>query len=299
MGPRHCLRQSHVVRCVTSRWHRINAQASVLLCTLGLLAAAVALALHSDPASPQTPQTLAATASAVASPKPAFDPSRVRLKHAGFLSWAVLDRRTHQVVGANLTARSDTMSMVKVWLAADYLTHTRPDPTAAMVTQLRRMIVDSDNAVATKVFGLNGGIVTIERMVSVCGLTDSAPNYKENRWSPTIVSARDVVKLGECITSGRAAGPQWTKWLLQQMRDVRGVGDFGPREAVAPKLRSQVAIKNGWFERPEDGMWHIACLAVAPDWIMSVLQRYPARLGLDYGKRACREVAEEILATTA
>jgi len=208
----------------------------------------------------------------------------------------VLDRRTHRIVGDQLAARSDTMSMVKVWLASDYLTHTQPRPAAGMLDQLRRMIVDSDNAVATKVFGLNGGIVTIERMVSVCGLHDSAPNYRENRWSPTIVSARDTVLLGDCIASGRAAGPTWTTWLLKQMRDVRGEGDFGPRLAVAASQRSQVAIKNGWFQRPEDGLWHIACLAVAPDWIISVLQRYPARLGLDYGKNACRDVATQLLA---
>jgi hypothetical protein len=268
----------------------VNAQACVLLCTLGLLAAAAILTLH-----PRTGPPIRPAVAASPSAPSRFNPSLVRLEHAGFLSWAVLDRRTHRIVGAELTANSDTMSMVKVWLAADYLTHTQPEPTAGMLTQLRRMIVDSDNAVATKVFGLNGGIVTIERMVSVCGLHESAPNYKENRWSPTIVSARDTVLLGDCIASGRAAGPMWTKWLLQQMRDVRGEGDFGPRLAVAASLRSQIAIKNGWFQRPEDGQWHLACLAVAPDWIMSVLQRYPARLGLGYGKKACRQVAAQLL----
>jgi hypothetical protein len=278
---------------VTFRWRGVNAQACVLVCTLGLLAAAAILTFHPRTAPPGVP---AAAASPSPSRSPArFTASRVRLKHSGFLSWAVLDRRTHEIVGADVTANSDTMSMVKVWLAADYLTHTAPEPTAGMLTQLRRMIVDSDNAVATKVFGLNGGIVTIERMVSVCGLHESRPNYRENRWSPTVVSARDTVLLGDCIASGVAAGPKWTKWLLQQMRDVRGEGDFGPRLAVAKSLRSQIAIKNGWFQRPEDGLWHLACLAVAPDWIISVLQRYPARLGLDYGKKACQEVAAQVL----
>jgi hypothetical protein len=77
--------------------------------------------------------------------------------------------------------------------------------------------------------------------------------------------------------------------------DVRGEGDFGPRLALLADRHPQIAIKNGWFQRPEDGQWHIACLAGAPDWIMGVLQRYPARLGLGYGKAACQEVAAQLL----
>jgi hypothetical protein len=87
--------------------------------------------------------------------------------------------------------------------------------------------------------------------------------------------------------------------MLQRIRDIRDKGDFGPRLAEPANQRSRIAIKNGWFQRPEDGMWHVACLAVAPDWIISMLQRHPARLGLDYCRLACREAAEETLGTSA
>ncbi len=288
---------------MTIRWRRVEAQVSVLLCTLGLLGGAALLALH-DSVRPADPPSAAAMDSTSPSPAASFaplaDPSRVRVSVPGFFSWAMLDRRTGAIVGSrNLTATSDTMSMVKVWLASDYLTHTNPRPDQAMLADLRRMIVDSDNDVATRVFGLNGGISTIERMVSVCHLTESAPNYKENRWSPTIVSARDVVRLGQCIATGVAAGPQWTPWLLTQMRQVRGEGDFGPRLAFPAAQRTQIAIKNGWFLRPEDRQWHMACLAVAPRWVMSVLLRYPQNLGVGYGEKACRQVATQLFGTTA
>lgn len=287
---------------MTIRWRRVEAQVSVLLCTLGLLGGAALLALHDSvrPAKPQPAAVDAASPSPAARPAPLADPSRVRVSVPGFFSWALLDRRTGAIVGSrNLTATSDTMSMVKVWLAADYLTHTNPSPGQGMLADLRRMIVDSDNDVATRVFGLNGGIVTIERMVSVCRLTDSAPNYKENRWSPTIVSARDVVRLGQCIATGTAAGPQWTSWLLTQMRQVRGEGDFGPRLAFPKAQRAQIAIKNGWFMRPEDQQWHMACLAVAPRWVMSVLLRYPQNLGVGYGENVCQKAATQLFATSA
>ncbi|NUT36423.1 MAG: hypothetical protein HOV79_25490 [Hamadaea sp.] len=273
-----------------------------MLCALGLLAAVAVLTIHGAVTDGSRPTGASARPSATSGPSPSagsastlVDPTRVRLEQPGFVSWALLDRRTGGVVGAaNLAERSDTMSMVKPWLVADYLTHTDPDPDAKTLAMLRTMIVDSDNAAATKVFGLNGGIVTIERMVSVCGLPDSAPNYRENRWSPTIVTARDTVLLGQCLASGRAAGPRWTGWLLKQMREVRGEGDFGARSAFGEPLRSAIAIKNGWFMRPEDQQWHLACLAIGDDWIVSVLQRYPRALGFTYGKRVCRQVAVQL-----
>ncbi|MEV0273109.1 serine hydrolase [Hamadaea sp. NPDC050747] len=283
---------------VTTRWHPDHVQVSVLLCAIGLLVA-VAIVSLSEPPRPAH-STVAATS---APPSPSASPTLaplVRVTSPGFFSWALLDRRTREVVGSpNLAEPSDTMSMVKVWLAADYLTHTDPDPDAKTRALLRRMIVDSDNAAATKVFGLNGGIVTIERMVSVCGLVDSAPNYRENRWSPTIVSARDTVRLGECIAEGTAAGPRWTEWLLAQMREVRGEGDFGVRLALPKADRAAVAIKNGWFMRPEDDLWHVACLAIGPTWVVSVLLRYPERLGLGHGKKVCQEVGSDLLAAQA
>ncbi|MEV6971384.1 serine hydrolase [Hamadaea sp. NPDC051192] len=261
----------------------------------------MAVAVVSFQETPQPAHSTVHAASAPPSPSASAPVAPlVRVESPGFFSWALLNRRTREVVGsANLAEHSDTMSMVKVWLAADYLTQTNPDPDAKAQAMLRRMIVDSDNAAATKVFGLNGGIVTIERMVSVCGLADSAPNYQENRWSPTIVSARDTVRLGECLAEGTAAGPRWTDWLLTQMRQVRGDGDFGVRLALPEANRAAVAIKNGWFMRPEDGQWHVACLAIGPAWVVSVLLRYPKRLGLGHGKQVCQEVGSDLLAERA
>ena len=54
-------------------------------------------------------------------------------------------------------------------------------------------------------------------MISVCELADSAPGED---LSMTLMSARDTVRLGLAIADGRAAGPQWTPWLLDEMRAV-------------------------------------------------------------------------------
>jgi len=144
----------------------------------------------------------------------------------------------------------------------------------------------------------NGGSATIDRLISMCHLTDSAS--VPGRWGETIISARDAVRMGACIANGSAAGDTWTPWVLDMMRQVRGVGDFGIREAL-PMGRSQIAIKNGWLLRDEDNEWHTNCLAISDTWVLSVLQRYPSQgsYDMDFQHTAdvCRNMASQVLKT--
>jgi hypothetical protein len=238
--------------------------------------------------------TPTATPAADATAEP---PVAVPTPDGGFLSWAMLDRKTGKITGStNLTAPSDTMSMIKVWLAADYLRRLDEDgqpPPAVQLRRLSAMIRDSDNDNATLVYRLLGGAESIGRLVEICGLTESGGYL--NRWSNTIVSARDTVRLGACIADGRAAGRRWTPWLLDEMRHVRGTGDFGVRKAFPSAVAGRVAIKNGWLLRGEDNLWHISCLAIGDGWVVGVLARYPARLGFGYGTGLCRDVGRQLV----
>ncbi|HEY2949162.1 MAG TPA: hypothetical protein VGJ53_12325 [Micromonosporaceae bacterium] len=243
--------------------------------------------------SPVTARTVGTPAQrAVALPRP------ITLASGGFLSWAMLDRRTGQITGsANLTAPSDTMSMIKAWLAADYLRRAEENgqtPPAKRLQRLSAMIRDSDNAAGEEFYRLLGGAASIDRLVRICQLTESGGYL--NRWSNTIVSARDTVRLGGCIADGRAAGQRWTPWLIGEMRGVHGDGDFGIRDALADEVAANVAIKNGWLLREEDGLWHISCLAIGDGWVVGVLARYPGNLGLAYGAWLCRDVGEQLVA---
>ncbi|MDG4768278.1 serine hydrolase [Solwaraspora sp. WMMD406] len=215
----------------------------------------------------------------------------------GFFSWAALNRRTGRMTGSpNIGAQSDTMSLIKAWLAADDLRRADEQgqlPRAPHLAALSAMLRDSDNPAADATYARVGRRSSIERMVRVCGLTDSAPVL--DRWSNTVVSARDLVRLGRCLADGRAAGPQWTAWLLAEMRAVRGEGDFGPRDALTPEYAATVAIKNGWLLRDEDDLWHVSCLAIGETWVIGVLARYPGERGLDYGAGLCRQVGAALL----
>lgn len=225
---------------------------------------------------------------------------QVNLNVTGFWSWSLIDRRTGTLSGSgNAAARSDTASMIKSWIAADYLRRQGEKGQGVEDSRLRalsQMIRDSDNSIANTYNTLNGGTSSINRMIRVCGLTESRP-VSSGSWSTTEVSARDGARLAVCLADGRAAGPKWTPWLLGEMRQVRGAGRFGIVDAFPPEVATRVAVKNGWINR-KDGKWHIACLAVTDDWALSVLTQYPVALGLSHGANICKQVAVQ-LGTTA
>jgi len=226
----------------------------------------------------------------------AFTPGAVSVAGQGFLSWAILDRSTGRIVSAsNAGSTSDTSSMIKAWLAADYLRLTfagGKQPTNSRLIALRSMIKSNDNPPADALFVELGGAASIRRLTALCGLTDSRP---ASQWNRTVTSARDAVRMGLCLADGRAGGPRWTAWVLAQMRAVDGPGNFGVRLALTPAVRPTVAIGNGWALRDEDASWHISCLAIGRDWVLSTLARYPQALGLNYGRNQCRTVGGQLV----
>lgn len=230
-----------------------------------------------------------------ASPGRLTAPGEVVLDTDDFWAWAMVDLATGAVTGsANMDATSTTASMIKAWLAADFLrlaAEAGDEPRPQRLDDIRVMIRDSENDPATRLYDELGGDESINRLIDICGLTDSEPSW---RWSLTRLSARDAARTAACIADGRAAGPEWTEWLLNEMRQVRGEGDFGIRKAFPPDVADEIAIKNGYFARPEDGLWHLNCLATGHGWAMAVIQRYPEQLGKDHGAANCRSISEQL-----
>ena len=235
----------------------------------------------------------AAAAPVVPDPAPLLlHAAPVRISTSGFWSWALLDIRNGVITGSPTLRRpSDTASMIKAWLAADQLRRATAPPSKAKLHAISVMLRDSDNDVAEDLYESAGGSAAIKRLFAVCGLTDS----KAGRgWSVTMLSARDAARMGACIADGRAAGPTWTPWLLNEMRQVRGAGRYGVIEAFPPALARSMAIKNGWLLRA-DGQWHVNCLAVGDGWVLSVMQRYPGRLGVGHGWAVCKSIAQQLM----
>jgi hypothetical protein len=215
------------------------------------------------------------------------DPSTIKAPGTNFFGWTLIDRRTGKSTGSTNqeTATSTAESMIKTWIAADYLRHQTTAPNSATLAELTTMIIDSDNAVATKYYRLNGGDPSIIELIKLCGLKDTRVPYLADEWSYTTMSAADAARMGLCIANGTAAGPQWTNWLLDTMKHVRGTvdqqqvttggGRWGIIDGLPANLVADTSIKNGWTAQVYDHNWHINCLAINPDWVLAIELDYP------------------------
>ena len=152
------------------------------------------------------------------------------------------------------------------------------------------MIRDSDNAAAQAIYREVGRTESIERMIEMCRLTDSAavPGIGATPSSRPATSYAWPVP-------GRRARRRSGVDRLAAGRDARGTGNRRLRRPHGAGRRRTVAIKNGWLLRDEDGLWHVSCLAIADRWVISVLARYPGGEGLETGADLCREVGAQLL----
>jgi hypothetical protein len=255
-------------------------------------AAAPAPAPTESPAASDAPTRKAAPAAPTAPslPRALLHPATVNVDATGFWSWTVLDRRTGAMAGsANANATQRTASMIKAWLASDFL-RRNANPSKANLAQLSIMIRNSDNNAAAYFWGQDGRSASISRLVQLCGLTDSKAYID---WASTLLSARDAARMGACIGDGRAAGPKWTDWLLNEMRNVSREQEFGIVPALPAAEQASTAVKNGWIAR-SDGKWHVNCMAIGTEWVLSVLTVYPASKGQAYGQNICSSVTRQL-----
>jgi hypothetical protein len=223
-----------------------------------------------------------------------------------FVGWALIDQRTGEIVGnENMDKVNTTASMIKAWIAADFLRTNAEKgitPSASRMHEVSIMIRDSDNNAATDLYAVNGASQSIQRLIDICGLTDSKAG---SRWSLTQLSPRDAARMGLCIANGKAAGTKWTDWLLNEMRNVRGEGDFGIRTVFPADQKAKIAIKNGWFPRPgsagswpEDGNWHMNNLAIGDTWVLAIEIRYPNSMSFEHGQQLIKDIAQQLLTNT-
>jgi hypothetical protein len=252
---------------------------------------------------------------------------------ANFFGWALLDIASGKIIGSSDNADTGTNyveSMIKPWIAADYLnrlTVAGRKPTATDLTALKNMIIHSDDNIAQHYYtmtvgSLAGYSAVIHRLNTTCGLTTKTTPPFTNWWSYTRMTPDDAARLGLCIANGAAAGSYTTdllSWMNQVVGGVddqaspapyaesvhTGGGHWGIIDGLPPALAAQASIKNGW-EPDGGGLWDINCLAIVGHFVLSVMVKYPwispsAHAGnyryatnLQPGADACASVARQL-----
>jgi hypothetical protein len=235
-------------------------------------------------------------------------------------AWAFYDRRTGQMSGSDNSTKSVnyTESMLKVWLVSDYLRRLgTKQPTKTALNYTSTAIRNSNDSSANWLWSQDGRYATLSRLKQTCGLTTvkSDPVY----WSQTTMTAQDAAKMGLCVADGRAAGPQWTEYVLEEMRHTVGTtaakdqqvktggGHWGIIDGLPDNLQAEVSIKNGWTMHFNDNRWHVNCLAVHKDWVLAVQLQIPGNptlgqkdaVGLTKAAAICASVAEQLTVTPA
>jgi hypothetical protein len=235
--------------------------------------------------------------------QPLLGPHPVHVDGTVFFGWSLLNRHTGEIVGSGNrdSGTNSTESMIKAWIASDYLRRLgNSRPSAGALHDLTLMIIDSNDRMAQRYYAMDGHNSVVARLIQTCGLKDT--RIYNAWWSKTRMSPADAVRYGRCVADGRAAGKKWTPWILDTMTHVRGSvtyqqattggGHWGIIDALPADVVRTTSIKNGWTSY--DGVWHVNCMAIQADWVLSVMSRYPSAKGLKFGAGICASVAAQL-----
>ncbi|MFG1642698.1 serine hydrolase [Amycolatopsis sp. NPDC049252] len=207
----------------------------------------------------------------------------------GAWSWALRELGTGTVVGDG-TLRNTAESMIKIWLAVDFLATRDSRIAAGDEDRLTRMIRAGDDHAAQTLYLRLGGDASIARMVRTCALRET--RIHPGWWTRTTMSAADATLLGRCVTRGPGLSPVWRAKLLDLMRPAEPGVAFGIPEAPALAGRSP-AVGNGWSRH--GSWWAVTCLAIWDHWALAVMVHYPDQGDEQrYGAGVCKTVAQRL-----
>lgn len=159
----------------------------------------------------------------------------------GITTYAVvLDRATGRTLAQtdNATTAVASESLVKLLIAAWYLTDAEGEPSADLSASLRTMISASDDMIASSLF--EQGQVT--QMAQRYGLTGTA-EPADGRWGSTSVTAADLARFLWLSSRDPLVGP----FLLDAMGATTAIAADGVDQAFGVQaLGDVVGSKQGW-----------------------------------------------------
>ncbi|UQS21457.1 hypothetical protein L1857_00750 [Amycolatopsis thermalba] len=164
--------------------------------------------------------------------------------------YVVLDRRTGETVAGNEHHQYRSASLVKLFIALDYLESHGPDYEipADDLALLEPMLRSSNDDAASVLWVRDGWEEIVNRMVAKIGLTDTTPPPAEKRgtWGYTAVSAADVAKTYEYILE--KAHPKFRDFIMDNLEQATKCADDGFDQSfgIPSALPRPGAVKQGW-----------------------------------------------------
>jgi hypothetical protein len=184
--------------------------------------------------------------SGVAAASPAS--AAVDLPEGMTASYAVFDRHTGASWGYDEHKQYRSASVVKLFIALDYLESHGPDYVIPQedLALLEPMLRSSNDDAASILWVQDGWEQIVVRMVAKLGLTDTAPPESRGKWGYTAISAADIVTTYQYILT--QAHPKYRDFIMGNLHQATKCGSDGFDQSfgIPSALAAPWAYKQGW-----------------------------------------------------
>lgn len=174
--------------------------------------------------------------------------SSVDLPEGMTASYLVVDQETGKTFGADEHKQYRSASLVKLFIALDYLESHGPDHEipADDLALLEPMLRSSNDDAASTLWVRNGFEEIIKRMVAKIGLTDTAPPAERGKWGYTAISAADIAKTYQYIQ--HTANPKYGDFIMSNLAKSTKCGSDGFDQSfgIPSAVPGTKAVKQGW-----------------------------------------------------
>ncbi|OLF15797.1 hypothetical protein BU204_19970 [Actinophytocola xanthii] len=176
------------------------------------------------------------------------DPAEVDLPEGMTASYLVLDRTTGASWGMEEHKQYRSASVVKLFIALDYLETRGPDHVVPPedLALLEPMLRSSDDDAASTLWVRDGWEQIVVRTVARLGLTDTEPPAQRGKWGYTAISAADVVRTYQYILT--EAHPKYRDFIMGNLRQATrcATDTFDQSFGIPSALPRPWAVKQGW-----------------------------------------------------
>lgn len=174
--------------------------------------------------------------------------SAVDLPEGMTASYFVVDQETGATFGSDEHKQYRSASLVKLFIALDYLESHGPDYVipADDLALLEPMLRSSNDDAASTLWVRDGWEEIVKRTVVKLGLTDTAPPVSRGKWGYTAISAADIAKTYQYIQ--HEADPKFRDFIMGNLeQSTKCASDgFDQSFGIPSAVPGPKAVKQGW-----------------------------------------------------
>jgi hypothetical protein len=180
-------------------------------------------------------------------------------------AWAVYDRQTGQTFQSGLHYQYRSASLVKLFIALDYLESHGPGYVIpqADLDLLEPMLRSSDDSAASTLWVRDGWEQIVVRSISRMGLVDTEPPVNRGQWGYTAISPADIVTTYRYILD--VADPSYRDFIMSNLRQSTTCASDGFNQSfgIPSTVARPWAVKQGWSAWGSTPPPGAGCLAAA------------------------------------